>query len=478
MPIYNAPGVYIEDNVQSSQIISQASSSIGVLLGCTKSGKVNTLQKITSWTEFIEKFSMGYSSPFSTSLYLPYAVYGFFQNGGNTLYVANIRKNATKASATGTSAITFEAASEGAWGNNIQVTIVKSSKWTETKKYYNITISSTQSKTAYKVSNVKFTTFKDALLENPRISAIIGNIVIGNNATDLAPETITLSGGSDGTTLTDADYIEALKMLDVVDDATFIAIPGQTSETLNTGLLDYCDEKGLFPILDMPIGSTVDETYDYRLTVDSFTGVLAYPWGKIISPASKRLVTVPTSGHLMGVYARIVETRGVFKVPAGLDATVNGFVSMETALTNAEVESLNPIGVVCIVAKPNSGIVVWGARSLNSSDDTMKYVSDGLLNLNIKKSIYSGTQFAIFEPNEVGLWSRLETACRSFLEDLRTQGALKGTEEEAYYVTVDSSNNTSEMIAAGELNIEIGYAPIKPAEFIIIKLSHSIQNGI
>ena len=104
----------------------------------------------------------------------------------------------------------------------------------------------------------------------------------------------------------------------------------------------------------------------------------------------------------------------------------------------------------------------------------MRYVTDGLLNLNIKKSLYNGTQFAVFEPNDKSLWSKVQATCKSFLETLRTSGALKGTADEAYYVTVDDTNNTDDTIAEGQLNIEIGYAPVKPAEFVIIKLAHSI----
>ena len=150
---------------------------------------------------------------------------------------------------------------------------------------------------------------------------------------------------------------------------------------------------------------------------------------------------------------------------------------MEYQLTATQLGTLNPLGVICITPKPNAGIVVWGARSLNSSDTTMRYVTDGLLNLNIKKSLYDGTQFAVFEPNDEILWSRVQATCKAFLETLRLQGALKGTAEEAYYVTVDGTNNTEDSIAEGMLNIEIGYSPVKPAEFVVIKLAHSIVSA-
>ena len=107
----------------------------------------------------------------------------------------------------------------------------------------------------------------------------------------------------------------------------------------------------------------------------------------------------------------------------------------------------------------------------------MRYVTDGLMNLNVKKSLYNGTQFAVFEVNDSDLWSRIRTSCKAFLETLRTSGALKGSKDEAYYVKVDDTNNTADSIADGQLNIEVGYAPVKPAEFVIIKLAHSIVSA-
>lgn len=294
--------------------------------------------------------------------------------------------------------------------------------------------------------------------------------------TDLTEETFTLATGSEGTSLTDSDYSDALACMDVLDDVTLVAIPGQTSSTVNTALLNYCDEHGLFPIIDMPVSSTAEQTKTYRKGISAFTGALAHPWGKMNDPLTNTLKAVPTCGHLMGLYARIIESRGVHKAPAGTEATVRGFVEMEYKITPSELSTLNSVGVICIMSRPNAGIVAWGARSLNSTDDTLKYVTDGLLNLSIKRTLYNGTQFAVFEPNDANLRSRVQATCKAFLETLRTSGALKGSSDEAYYVTVDDTNNTSSTIANGELNIEIGYAPVKPAEFVIIKLAHSIQS--
>ncbi len=473
---YTSPGVFIEDVVSGSQSIEQASSSVGAMVGVALSGPVNVAEKIGSWTEYVKLFANGLSSPFDANNYLPYAVYGFFQNGGKELYVVSAKSSATKATATGsTCKLVVTAAYEGTWGNSIKVTYAKASDWSNSNLAFDVTVE-IGSSFSTTISNCYIDDIIDKLNGAEELSGIV-TFAIGAT-TALAEEEVTLSGGSDGNALADADYVNALTYFDtVVDEITLVAIPGQTSATVNDGIISYCDNNGLFPMIDVPVAYTVSDTKTYRKSISAFTGCLGYPWGKITDPLTNSLKNVPTAGHLMGVYARIIEERGVFKAPAGTEAQVRGFIEMTTVLTNSNISTLNPIGVVCICSRPNAGIVVWGARSLNSSDSTMRYVSDGLLNLNIKRSLYNGTQFAVFEPNDENLWSRVSTSCKAFLEMLRSQGALKGEAEEAYYVTVDSSNNTDATIAAGQLNIEIGYAPVKPAEFVIIKLAHSIVSA-
>lgn len=473
MSSYTAPGVYIQDLVSGSQSISQASSSVGVLIGVTRSGVLNVAKKIGSWTEFITEFANGLDTPFMENSYLPYSVYGFFQNGGKELYVGSIKKNAVKATKAGTY-VSATAATEGVWGNDIKVTVAKGSDYNETdNRVFDITIAlgTSDSVTITDITKDNI----DTVMTNSKAKAWLSELKLV--ATDLSEGTITLSDGTDGDELTDSDYVNALEMISVLDDVTLVGIPGQTSKVINDALLSYCDNNGLFPFLDMPMGSTAEETKAYRKSISAWTGALCHPWGKMNDPLTNTLKAVPTCGHVMGVYARVIESRGVHKAAAGVDAVVRGFIEMEYQLTPSQISTLNPVGVICITSRPNAGIVLWGARSLNSTDTTLRYVSDGLLNLNIKKSLYNGTQFAVFEPNDETLWSRVQATCKAFLETLRLSGALKGTADEAYYVTVDSSNNTDATIAEGQLNIEIGYAPVKPAEFVIIKLAHSIVSA-
>ena len=476
MPSYNAPGVYVHDVVSGSQSISQASSSIGALIGVAKAGVINQAVKIGSWTEYIAKFANGLDTPFDANNYLPYSVYGFFQNGGKELYVVNVKKTAVKATKTSTHGYKATAVSEGVWGNDIKVSVAKASDWSNDNKVFNVTVS-IGTNSSVTVSDVTVDNINSVVIENTQIKEWLGEFVYTTPDTDMAEEVFNLASGSDGATLANADYISALECLDPLDDVTLVAIPGQTASAINDALLAYCDNNGLFPIIDMPIGSTAEATKQYRKSISAWTGALPYPWGKMNDPLTDELKTVPTCGHVMGVYARVIENRGIHKAAAGVDAVVRGFVEMEKQITPAELSTLNPIGVCVIMSRPNAGIVIWGARSLNSTDTTMRYVTDGLLNLNIKRSLYNGTQFAVFEPNDENLWSRVEATCKAFLETLRQSGALKGNADEAYYVTVDDTNNTDATIAEGQLNIEIGYAPVKPAEFVIIKLAHSIVSG-
>ena len=470
MASYQAAGVYIKDIVSGSQSISQESSSIGALIGITSSGVIGVAKKIGSFTEYIAEFSNGLETPFLENDYLSYAVHGFFANGGKELYVVSLKKNGVKATKTSTGGITATALTEGAWGNKLKVAVKKSADYTQgTNEIFDITISLGTSDSVT-IKEVTKDNASNIVMTNNKLNKWLGVF----NVTDLVEETFTLETGSDGTQLQDSDYIKSLETLDVLDDVTMVSVVGQTSTAINDALIAYCDNKGLFPILDMPRGSSVEDTKNYRKKISAWTGALCYPWGKINDPLTNTLKAVPCAGHVMGVYARVIENRGIHKAPAGVDAVVRGFIEMEISLTPSQLSTLNPVGVVCIMSRPNAGIVIWGARSLNSTDTTMRYVTDGLLNLNIKRSLFNGTQFAVFEPNNETLWSRVQATCKSFLETLRTQGALKGTAEEAYYVTVNDTNNTNATIADGQLNIEVGYAPVKPAEFIIIKLAHNI----
>lgn len=478
---YQSPDVYIEDVKSGSQSITQVSASVGAMIGATRSGIVGVATLVTSWTDFINKFANGLDTPFISTSYLPYAVYGFFANGGKQLYISRVaHSTAKKATKEGTN-LTVTAKTEGTWGNDITVSIVKNEDWvSDTNEEFDVEVS-VGSSASTTIKSVKTDTIVDAILNDSKASMWIESVSLNIETTvALTEETITLTGGVDGINdLVDADYVDALGSLDeVIEEITMVAIPGITTPTVRDGLLSYCDNNKVFPIITAPKGSTIDEAKTLRKSISAQYGAMPFPWGIVTDPLTNKEKVVPPEGHYMGVCARILTSRGVHKAPAGTEATLRGFISMELSLSKADCEILNPVGVICLLTRRNYGLVVWGARGLNSTDTTMRYVSDHFLNINIRKSLYEGTQFAVFEPNNEDLWIGVKSTCKAFLEELRKQGAFKGNGEgDAYYVVCDSSNNTDATINEGILNIEVGYAPVKPAEFVVIKLAHSIESA-
>ena len=488
MANYTSPDVYIETVPSGSQTISSKSSSIGAMIGVTRSGEVGKAQLVTSWTDFVSKFANGLESPFLATSYLPYAVYGFFANGGSMLYVGRVAsKTAAKATKTGTN-LKVTAISEGTWGNDIKISIAKSKDYVEPKQdaepaeagnlEFDVTISLGSSDSA-KVEGVFFDTIADAILTNEKAKKWLSDVeVVAPSA--LSEEDITLAGGADGTSdLADADYVDGLTMLDeYLDDITMVAIPGVETIATRDGVMTYCANNKLFPIISMPVASTDDEIRVYRKGHSCDYGALVVPWGNVTDALTNKEKPVPPEGHYMGVCSRIIESRGAFKAPAGTEAVVRGFNSMERNISKEINGILNPLGVICIMNRPNYGLCVWGARGLNSADTKMRYVSDHLLNIKIRKELYAGTMFAEFEPNDETLQKRCYTTCKNYLEKLRKDGALKGQGEgTAWYCICDSTNNTDDTIAEGYLYIDIGYAPVKPTEFVVIRLAHSIDSA-
>lgn len=473
---FNRPDVYIQDVATGDNSSKQASSTIGILLGAMKSGPIGEPILISSWSDFIQNFANGLDTPFMKDSDLPYSVYGFFANGGDKLYVVRVAsENAKKATKTGVTntGLTFEAKYAGDFSPKIS--IKKNAEWEDSNnEVFDVTVTMSNSDEGTAVITE---VTKDTIVNDINTNLVTKNWIeaSGEVSDKLQEEDLVLEGGNNGSDgLEDADYLSALEVCNTISDASFLGIPGETSDDINNGIIAYCDAHILFPILDMPVGSDVKSTRAYRKSISANGGILAYPWGYVVDPLTNTNKLVPTCGHVMGVYSRVIGKQGIKKVPAGVDAVVKGFVAMERTLTDDDLGQLNPVGVVSIVSRTNSGIVIWGARSLNPKDD-MKYASDVIINYNIKKSLYSLTQFAVFEPNNESLWGRITAVCQDFLENLRLQGALKGTPSQAYYVNCSSSNNTEATINNGFLYVEIGYAPVKPAEFVVIKLAHSMN---
>jgi phage tail sheath protein FI len=186
-------------------------------------------------------------------------------------------------------------------------------------------------------------------------------------------------------------------------------------------------------------------------------------------------ITVPPSGYVAGLYARIDGRRGVWKAPAGTEATLNGTIATEYALNDLHSDELNPKGVNALRQIPGAGRVVWGARTMLPSSE-WRYVPVRRTAIFLRTSIYNGIQWAVFEPNDEPLWANLRMSIGAFMDTQFRNGAFAGrTRDDAYFVKVDATTTTEIDQAAGIVNILVGFAPLRPAEFVVVKLSQKTQ---
>lgn len=204
----------------------------------------------------------------------------------------------------------------------------------------------------------------------------------------------------------------------------------------------------------------------------SMFAALYYPWIQVANPANQgKPIFVPPCGHMMGVWSHTDETRGVYKAPANI--TPRGVIGLAYDSNFREQELLNPIGINCIRTFPNRGIKIWGARTLVEPEKTeWRYISVRRLMSYIEKSIELGTQWVVFEPNDQDLWARVRRTVSNFLERIWREGALFGaTPEQAFYVKCDETLNTPDTMILGRLYVEVGVCPVRPAEFVIFRIS-------
>jgi phage tail sheath protein FI len=203
----------------------------------------------------------------------------------------------------------------------------------------------------------------------------------------------------------------------------------------------------------------------------------AYYFPRIRKPDPLRggqIGTFPPAGAIAGVIARTDATRGVWKAPAGLDATIDGVTELAVALSDREIGLLNPFGVNCLRAAPGAGHVIWGARTRDGDDrraSEWKYLPVRRTALFLEESLYRGTQWVVFEPNDEPLWAQIRLNVGAFMNNLFRQGAFAGTTPKAaYFVKCDATTTTQDDINLGVVNIVVGFAPLKPAEFVIVAL--------
>lgn len=484
---YLRPGVYVEETLNAiSPVGGAAAGSVAAFMGATDKGPT-TATLVTSWSQYTSLYgSWGTNNDVTT------AVYMFFANGGSQCYVARVIASdavaATKTfkdttSGTTVDTLTLTAKNAGAWGNSINISISNS----VLTGYFDVTVFYGGSGAGNVVER-----FTDVTMNKTdaryAISVINGasNYVVAADATPNDsyqasdnPGEVTntaLTTGADGTALTAGNIAAGTSKFDTVDVPLVLNVPGLTTTTDVNTVITYVVARGdIFLVID-PIVDTVSA----QLTrADAYTATsqaaVYYPSLTIADPttsASGATKVVPTGGAVVGQFMATDAARGVFKSPAGLTNRLSAVVSVPK-LTNAELDSLNsavaPVNAIRYI--PGSGIVIMGARTLKPGYAD-RYVSVRRSLIYLNKSLKDMTQFAVFEPNDFRLWRRIKTTVESFLTDFWNQGGLRGaTPADAFFVKCDEENNPLVSIENGQVNIEVGVALQRPAEFVVIRIS-------
>jgi hypothetical protein len=496
MPQYLSPGVYVEEVASGSQPIEGVGTAVAAFVGLAEKGPYNEPTLVTNWTQYTTNFG-----GFMEGTYLSHAVYGFFQNGGGRAYIVRIgqpsgaqpRARAELGAAGGGSlpAVKVHAQAEGAAGNNLSVEVSDASEPSDDTFKLTVkrgpTVEETYDNVSVKKGKTNVATMVNAASKLIQIDDAKGDLARPANGT------YNLGGGSaSAPSRVDAsDYVgDSAKRtgfggLEAVDPITMVACPDLMAlyergmidldgvQAVQTAMMNHCELMGdRVAILDSPPAMNAQQVREWRqdkARYDSKYAALYWPWIKVLDPLSGKNITVPPSGHLAGLWSRNDDERGVHKAPA--NEVIRGALGLELVMTKGENDLLNPIGVNCIRAFPGRGIRVWGARTLSSVPE-WRYLNVRRLFNYIEESIFEGTQWVVFEPNDQSLWARVNRTVSAFLFNVWRSGALFGdTADQAFYVKCDEETNPPEVRDIGQLVVEIGIAPVKPAEFVIFRIS-------
>lgn len=496
MPTYSNPGVYVTESPLVSNV-SRANNSqaVALFVGTAPRGPL-TPTLVNSWSTFKSTFG-----DISLDHELGYSVYHYFANGGRDAYILRVLRTsgdgapATKATGTvayfpnGTGSasaglLVATAASEGAWGTDLSLSTIAgaSSATASSVPTFSLII---------KLGGVEVERWNEVSTDpaNNRYVETVVNTY--SKYIRVAVESVTasvdwafssdqfgLASGTDGDPVEDTHYVSALASLDTIEGVLLMNAPGQTSSTVVNALLAKAEERGnSFVIID-PTTSTDAATIGVG-TVGSYTassyGAVYYPMLKMVDPAKTGPGAIRDTfpgGAVAGVYVRTDFTRSVAKSPAGYAAEVRNALGLTTAFTAAESSALyDGFGVNIFKAVPGAGIVINGARTLDKTTPG-KYITIRRSLNYLKQALKDSTAFAIFEPNDDRLWTRLSMTASSLLSDFWRSGGLKGANaSEAFYIICDETNNNANSVNNGEVRMEVGVALQYPAEFIVINIS-------
>jgi len=519
------PGVYIQELPSGVRTVSGVATSIAAFVGRALRGPVDKPMTCFSFGEFSRRFGgLWANGPMS------YAIDDFYGNGGGQAEIVRLFK-AKAADDDGIAtldigALALRASSPGTWGNALTGKATHPDQTdpagaqAAADKYglpvgdlFDIRIEDTATKTVEVFRNL--TTRADGGARRfDRVLAAESTLVQCQLNLDGSPklgnkpahdQTGTGADGNDGDPLTDLDFIGdsekktgiyALKKADIFN---LLCIPPDTREgtlpkTVSEKAAEFCKAERAVLIVDPPAewekieADAVGKAKTAQLSDDRVLSLPFADHAALYFPRLRRrdplrggqIDTFVPCGAMAGIIARTDTNRGVWKSPAGMAATVAGAEGVTVKMTDEENGLLNPIGVNCLRSFPGSGLTVWGARTLRGADqlsDDYKYLAVRRLALFIEESLYRGTQWVVFEGNDEPLWAQIRLSVGTFMQRLFKQGAFQGSSpRDAYFVRCDSSTTTQDDRNQGVVNIVVGFAPLLPAEFVVISIQQ-IRNA-
>ena len=480
------PGVYIEEVPSGVRTITGVATSITAFAGWAAKGPTDKAQLVLNWQDY-ERLFGGLHKDSN----LGYAVNQFFANGGNQAYVIRLVGSGNLAAhVTLNGKLKVEGKNPGVWAeaytaqsilsefdsSRFALAVIETATNSVVEKFVNLSMDEDDSRFAPSVISDQ-----SEILKASKVSA-------ASNDTPPADTTAALTSGNDGTLLLPnaVNFENALtatgggiNLLDRVDLFNIMCVPGETKPSKVSELETFCKDRRAFLIVDCADNATFSSLQSGPSTSltgsDSINAAFYFPWVNAPDPLMEgRARAFPPCGMVAGIYARTDSQRGVWKAPAGTEASLNGITSLGFNLSDGEQGFLNPKGINVLRNFPVYGPVVWGARTLAGNDDRgseWKYIPVRRLALFLEESLYRGTQWVVFEPNDEPLWAQIRLNVGAFMNSLFKQGAFQGTSaRDAYFVKCDKETTTQNDINKGIVNILVGFAPLKPAEFVILKI--------
>jgi uncharacterized protein len=497
MPIpVRFPGVSVRENPVSNDAITGVETSATAFVGRTVMGPLAPTH-CYSFADFARSFggpAAGY--PLSN------AVGDFFGNGGSHAIIVRVFK-APAGTADGLAraqggGLTLVAATPGAWANRrLSMSIEATAASVDV---FDLTLTYNTSDGGQTVERFRNLVINGDTAPN-RVDRVLGTqsqfARVPSDRLPTEPPTavtdIAFAGGADSAVLSAADLTgdperhTGVYALDNVDLFNLMCIPPDPAdadysdlEALYQAAALYCLKRRAMLILDPPKAwsdharqGRFDQIQPTDLGIagaqlEARNCAVYFPRIGKLDPGTGQLETFPACGAIAGIYAATDNLRGVWKAPAGITAAISGLAALELNLNDAQNGQLNPLGINCLRSFPIMGPVVWGARTLRGADllsDDYKYVPVRRLALYIEESLYRGTKFAVFEPNDQVLWSKLRLSIGAFMDGLYRQGAFFG-----HFVNCDQSTTTPADIERGVVNVVVGFAPERPAEFVVLQI--------